>query len=239
MALSADHPGETIAVPLQNGQAVDVVEHRFLAGSTGVNYQWESAGVWFQTGSGDDTELHYPLGATMDLFQALQGPGLLLLHAPGNTFMRDLAPGERILIQPSSLIWKDRSVDMRLHFEVPAGAYWFNSPRRQGKTVWLACHGPGRIAVQSVFERPEHVGAITGGSMYTSHWWDADTIATAIAYARQRAPAQPGGQQWAPLQGPQNGPPSQPNQQWAPPGPPNGSNQQWAPPAGPGSSFSG
>jgi uncharacterized protein (AIM24 family) len=181
LALSADHPGETIAVPLPPGSAVDVVEHRFLAGTTGVDYRWESSGIWFQTGTGDDTETHYPLGMTMDLFFAQQAPGLLLLHAPGNVFLRDLAPGEQILVQPSSLLWKDRSVRLHLHLEVPAGTYWFSSASRQGKTVWLACTGPGRIAVQSVFERPETVGQVTGGSPFTSHHWDPSFAAAAVS----------------------------------------------------------
>jgi uncharacterized protein (AIM24 family)/DNA-directed RNA polymerase subunit RPC12/RpoP len=109
IAFSADHPGETLAVPLQHNQAVDVVEHRFLVATGNVTYQWENSGVWFSTQKGDDQEYHYPLGQTMDRYWAQGGPGLLLLHAPGNTFIRDLAPGERILIQPSGLIWNRRS----------------------------------------------------------------------------------------------------------------------------------
>ena len=32
---------------------------------------------------------------------------------------------------------------------------------RQAKSVWLTLQGPGRAAIQSVFERPEMVGAVT------------------------------------------------------------------------------
>ncbi len=42
-----------------------------------------------------------------------------MLHAPGNSFVRDLGHGERILVQPNGLIWKDPSVQMYLHFEYP------------------------------------------------------------------------------------------------------------------------
>ena len=143
IAFSADKPGETLAVPLQHNQAVDVVEHRFLVATGNVTYQWENSGIWFTTQNGDDQEYHYPLGQTMDRFWAKGGPGLLLLHAPGNTFVRDLAPGERILIQPSGLIWKDPTVRMTLHFEYPHGAYWFSSARWQAKSAWLSLHGPG------------------------------------------------------------------------------------------------
>jgi uncharacterized protein (AIM24 family) len=171
IAFSADAPGETIAVPLQHNQAVDVVEHRFLVATGNVNYQWENSGVWFTTRNGDDTEYHYPLGQTMDRFWAEGGPGLLLLHAPGNTFVRDLAPGQRICVQPSGLLWKDPTVRMFLHFEYPRGQYWFSSSRWQAKTVWLTLQGPGRVAIQSVFERPEMAGQVTNCSAATTQYW--------------------------------------------------------------------
>jgi uncharacterized protein (AIM24 family) len=171
IAFSADKPGETLAVPLQHNQAVDVVEHRFLVATGNVTYQWENSGIWFSTQKGDDQEYHYPLGRTMDRFWAQGGPGLLLLHAPGNTFVRDLAPGERILIQPSGLIWKDPTVRMTLHFEYPHGAYWFSSARMQAKSAWLSLHGPGRVAIQSVFERPEMTGQVVRCSSATTQVW--------------------------------------------------------------------
>jgi uncharacterized protein (AIM24 family) len=171
IAFSSNHPGETLAIPLQHNQAVDVVEHRFLVATGNVTYHYENSGIWFNTRSGDETETHYPLGRTMDRFMAQSGPGLLLLHGPGNTFIRDLGHGERILVQPSGLIWKDPSVRMYLHFEYPRGQYWFSSARWQAKSVWLTLQGPGRVAVQSVFERPEMVGAVTNSSGATTQYW--------------------------------------------------------------------
>jgi uncharacterized protein (AIM24 family) len=171
IAFSADHPGETLAVPLQPNQAVDVVEHRLLLATGNVGYQWQKSGVWFTTQSGDDTEWHYPVGRIVDRFIAQGAPGLLLLHARGNVFVRDLRPGERILLQPSALIWKDPAVGMFLHFEYPRGTYWFSSARWQAKSVWLALQGPGRVAVQSVFNRPEMVGTIRRNSPATRQVW--------------------------------------------------------------------
>jgi uncharacterized protein (AIM24 family) len=142
IAFSADEPGETLAVPLAPGWAVDVVEHRFLVATGNIAYQWENANVWFTTQDGDDEEWHYPLGRTMDRFSAQGGNGLLLLHAPGNTFIRDLAPRQRILVQPGGLIYKDQSVRMFLHFEYPHGQYWFSSARYQAKSTWLTLEGP-------------------------------------------------------------------------------------------------
>ncbi len=171
IAFSADHPGETLAVPLQANQSVDVTEHRFLLATGNVGYQWHKTGVWFTTKSGDDTEWHYPAGRFIDRFTAAQVPGLLLLHAPGNVFVRDLRSGERILLQPSALIYKDPVVRMSLHFEYPRGQYWFSSARRQAKSIWLAMQGPGRIAVQSVFRRQETVGTVHRSSSATRHAW--------------------------------------------------------------------
>ena len=75
------------------GQAVDVAEHRFLVATGNVTYQWDNSNVWFTTKDGDDEEWHYPLGRMIDRFTAAGRDGLLLLHAPGNTFIRDLAAG--------------------------------------------------------------------------------------------------------------------------------------------------
>jgi uncharacterized protein (AIM24 family) len=171
IAFSADEPGETLAVPLRLGQTIDVAEHRFLVATGNVGYEWENSNVWFTTQDGDETEWHYPVGQTMDRFTAAGGNGLLLLHGQGNTFIRDLAPGQRILVQPDGLVWKDQTVRMFLHIEYPRGAYWFSSAKWQAKTIWLTLQGPGRVAVKSVFERPEMVGAVQNSSGATTQYW--------------------------------------------------------------------
>lgn len=172
LALSHDAPGDIVALPLQPGQAVVVREHRFLAATGNVEYTWQQSGIWFVTGSGDDRETHYPLGYNLDVFAATSQPGLLLLHSPGNTFIRDLAPGETICIQPTALLYRDPSVDMALHLEYPdrGSASWgWNS--YDYRHVWLRLRGPGRVAVQSVFARPETSQAITGSSPATVTRW--------------------------------------------------------------------
>jgi uncharacterized protein (AIM24 family) len=173
VAFSADAPGETLAVPLAPGRVIEVVEHHFLVATGNVAYDWQSANVWFTTRSGDDKEDHYPLGRFVDRFAATGGNGLLLLHAPGNTFIRDLRSDQRILVQPSALVWKDQSVSMFLHFEYPNGASAFGSYGRyyDYRTTWLALQGPGRVAIRSVFERPEHVGSVIKSSPATRAAW--------------------------------------------------------------------
>jgi uncharacterized protein (AIM24 family) len=168
LALSDDAPGEVVAIPLGPGQAVQVREHRFLAATDAVTYDWQQSGIWFTTGSGDDTEWHYPVGYNIDTFHARQGPGLLLLHSPGNSFIRDLKAGETICVQPTSLLYKDVGVGMALHLEYPQsqGLSWGRS--YQYRQVWLRLWGPGRVAVQSVFERPEGSQPISGTAPATT-----------------------------------------------------------------------
>ena len=166
IAFSKDDPGELIPVALQPGQAIDVREHMLLSATSNVTYDWFQTGVWFETKNGDDTETHYPLGRFMDRFTAQQAPGLLLLHAGGNVFVRDLAPGQTILVKPTALIFKAPSVQMQLHFEHPSVqfSFWGSWGNRY---LWLRLSGPGRVAIQSVFER------IEGESLNMTRWSNA------------------------------------------------------------------
>lgn len=170
VALSADAPGEVVAIPLPAGGEVWVREHAFLAATGSIAYTWQRSGIWYVTGTGDDRETHYPLGYAIDRFAAAHGPGLLLLHAPGNTFVRDLAPGEPICVQPGALLYKDPSVGMQLHLEYPRmGAVTYN--RYSMRNVWLRLWGPGRVAIQSVFHRGETGGYISRHSPATTQRW--------------------------------------------------------------------
>ncbi|MGH9058674.1 MAG: AIM24 family protein [Acidimicrobiales bacterium] len=158
LALSDDAPGDVIALPLPAGAEMWVHEHRFLAATGSVAYDFVDPTIWYTTTNGNDSETHRPLGWYIDRFVATDGPGLVLVHSPGNTFVRDLAPGEVILVQPSALLYKDPGVDMILHFEYPASAGLSWTRNYQMRTVWLKLRGPGRVAIQSVFDRPEGGG---------------------------------------------------------------------------------
>jgi uncharacterized protein (AIM24 family) len=171
IAFSKDDPGELIALPLQPGDSIDVREHLFLAATSSVAYDWFQTNIWFRTRSGNDTETHYPVGMFMDRFAAPASPGLLLLHAGGSVFVRELAPGQTILVKPTALVFKDPSVEMNLHFEQPGmvfsgWGYWSN------RYLWLRLAGPGRVAIQSVFERVEgEARNISGFSYATEQRW--------------------------------------------------------------------
>jgi uncharacterized protein (AIM24 family) len=166
IAFSQDNPGELIPIPLQAGQSIDVREHMMLVATSSIAYDWFQTGIWFQTKNGDEVETHYPVGNFMDRFMAGPTPGLLILHAGGNVFTRTLGPGQTILVKPTALVMKDPSVQMQLHFEHPGGLFsmWGNWSNRY---LWLRLHGPGRVAVQSVYER------IEGESRNMTRWSNA------------------------------------------------------------------
>jgi uncharacterized protein (AIM24 family) len=145
IAFSHDEPGELVALPLQVGQAVDVREHALVAATGDVRYDFISPTFGSTPSAKDKT--HYPVGFYMDRFTAQAHPGLVLAHGAGNVFLRHLGEDDTLLIHPSSLLFKDSTVDMHLHQEFPAGAgiSGFNS------YLWLRVYGPGRVAVRSAY----------------------------------------------------------------------------------------
>jgi len=156
LALSADEPGDTVAVPLLPGRSIDVAEHRFLAATGNVGYEWYRSPVWFKTTHEHETIMHYPLGPYFDRFHASETPGLLLLHAPGSTFVRDLADGDVVCVKPLSLVWKDKSVQASLHTERARDA--------QGFYMWVKLTGPGRVMIKSIFGYAGWSGSIVDSS---------------------------------------------------------------------------
>ena len=157
IAFSKDQPGELIAIPLDRGQAMDVREHVFMIATHSIDYDWFNSGIWYRTRNGNDSEMHYPVGMLMDRFTAGSREGLLLLHGAGNVFERELTREQNILVKPGSLLFKEPSVKMNLHFEYPFSTW--NVGRGWGnRHVWLRLSGPGRIGVQSNFEPSEDRG---------------------------------------------------------------------------------
>jgi uncharacterized protein (AIM24 family) len=167
---SRDAAGETLAIPLHPGAAVDVREHVFMVATHSVEYDWLSSNIWYATGSGDEYEVHYPIGELLDRFSAPAAPGLLLIHAHGNSFVRELAADERVLVKPAALLYKDVSVSMWLHCERPhrtAPALWAWSERY----LWLSLRGPGRVAIQSAYEHAHDPERSISGGQVTMHQW--------------------------------------------------------------------
>jgi uncharacterized protein (AIM24 family) len=163
IAFSKDKPGEVIAIPLDVGRSMDVREHVFMVATHSVSYDWFSSGIWYRTREDKNVETHYPIGMFMDRFGAAGKEGLLLLHGAGNVFVRDLQPGQSILIKPTALLFKETTVHMNLHFEYPSGIWnpygtWNVGTVWSNRYVWLRLTGPGRVGVQSNFDKIDDRG---------------------------------------------------------------------------------
>jgi uncharacterized protein (AIM24 family) len=202
ISFSHDSAGEMIALPLPPGGAVDVREHQLVAATVGVGYDWYESGIWFTTSGrggatqsgglgllkmgldlagldvgdgGDDdrneTEWHYPVGRNVDRFVAGDRPGVVLVQVGGNAFLRDLADGESILVKPPALLFKDPDVGMQLHVEFPSAGVqlwrtWGN------RYLWLRLYGPGRVGLQSSYDRLEDPGTdFQDSCQFTQQAW--------------------------------------------------------------------
>ena len=155
VALSEDHPGEVVALPIPPGRGFVVREHAFLSATDSIDFTWQNSPVWMQVQHGNDTEYEYPIGRFLDFFVATGQPGLLLLHSPGNLFVRDLAVGQAILVQPGSLVYSDNSVGYSLHAEYPA-AGGFSWRSYQYRTIWLRLKGRAG-SPSALFSRNQNV----------------------------------------------------------------------------------
>ena len=128
--------------------------------------------VYFLKWRGAEREREFPMGPFYDSFTAGDHEGLLLLHSPGNTFFRDLGDQESILVQPSSLVYLDDTVALALHLEHPRTLGLPNPKDRQNyRLVWLRLTGPGRVAVQSVYELAESAGRLDHFSFASTRIW--------------------------------------------------------------------
>ena len=111
------------------------------------------------------------MGRQVDRFTAGEHPGLVLVQCGGNAFVRDLGEGESILVKPPALLFKDPTVGMQLHVEFPAAGMklwrtWGN------RYLWLRVTGPGRIGLQSSYDRLEDPGTdFRESCQYTQHLW--------------------------------------------------------------------
>lgn len=202
ISFCAGEAGELVVVPIQAGSAVDVREHRLVAATSGLKFEWYDSGVWFVTSGdpdagsqmggagllrasmdmagldlgrrderGDETRYHYPVGQHVDRFVAGDRPGAVLLRAGGNVFLRDLAEGETILVKPPALLYKDPSVAWQMHVEFPhAGMkFWRTWGNRY---LWLRLWGPGRVALQSSYDRLEDPGTdFRDSCQFTQRLW--------------------------------------------------------------------
>jgi uncharacterized protein (AIM24 family) len=179
IGVAENRAGEVIALPLRRGQVVCVRPGRFLCATGKVRYRWEPSVVCYSTMM---AEREYPMGGYLLHLRVTGRQGLVLLHASGDAFIRDLADDQSVLVSPASLLYWEDTVSLSLHLEfayVPGRhvrrAIWRSS------RIWLRVCGPGRVAIDSA--REQHDGARTPDYESFASWqrWDAPSTTTTRA----------------------------------------------------------
>jgi biogenesis AIM24-like protein len=177
IGVAANHAGELIAVPLRSGHPIRVQHGRFLCATGLARHRWRSTAVHYRRFKHGEAEPEYPMGKYCLQFalrpaQSHQETGLVLLHASGNSFIRDLGADETILVQPNSLLYWDDELDISLHLEYPkfTGVRNKHDPSSY-RNIWLRLRGPGRVAVQSAYEPTENAGIPDHFSFASTKRW--------------------------------------------------------------------
>jgi hypothetical protein len=173
IGVSENRAGELIAVPLADGQPVHILENQFLCATGSVSYRYLRCPIHYRKYSRrGEHEYEYPSGRYHYRFTASGGPGLLLLHAAGNVFVRDLSETESFLVESGSPVYWEDSVQISMHLEYmrAPGARNRRDPGSY-RTIWLRLGGPGRVAVQSGHKRAEDTGIPDYLSFPTTKRW--------------------------------------------------------------------
>jgi uncharacterized protein (AIM24 family) len=136
IAVTRDASGEVVVLPMHPGVETDIRGHAFLAASRNVTYDFIRIDKLASM-------LHGGPGMYLDRFVAGDTQGLLLLHGFGNVFQRRLDAGEKILVEPGGLLYKDAPATIR-PVPVQSGAGYRHSN-------WAELTGPGRVGIQSMY----------------------------------------------------------------------------------------
>jgi uncharacterized protein (AIM24 family) len=139
LAFSRDDTGELVVLPLHPGMEMDVREHAFLIASHHIQYSYQRI-------KGLANILYGGQGMFMDRFVTGRESGLLILHGYGNVFERTLRPGETILVEPGSFLYKDASVRLDVIWRY-FGAGFFGSR----SYPFARFTGPGCLGIQSMY----------------------------------------------------------------------------------------
>ncbi len=147
IAFSRDAPGHVAAIHLQPGESIMVREHQFLAATTSVQYDYARIKGF--------ANMFYGGGLFVDHFLAGDQEGVVWLHGYGNLFVKDLAPGEVIDVDPGGWVYRDHTVQMNQQIMGFKTGFLAGGA---GQLVFNRFTGPGRICLQSMFYRPPDAG---------------------------------------------------------------------------------
>jgi len=140
IAFSRDGAGHVFPIHLEQGQAIEVREHQFLAAMGNVEYG-------FTRQKGVANMLFGGSGFFVDKFQATNHEGVVWLHGYGNVFDKVLEPGEQIDIEPGGWVYRDESVKMdQTVYGLKTGIFGGS-----GRLVFNRFTGPGRVGIQSMY----------------------------------------------------------------------------------------
>jgi uncharacterized protein (AIM24 family) len=141
-----------------------------------VKYRWQPSEVSYSTLA---AEREYPAGRYLLNLTAAGRQGLVLLHASGDAFIRDLADGESVLVSPASLLTWEDTVDLSLHLESPyvpgphaRRVFW------QSSRIWLRVCGPGRVIIDSASGQAEDARTADRESFASWQRWGAPATTT-------------------------------------------------------------
>jgi uncharacterized protein (AIM24 family) len=177
IGVSENRAGEVIALPLRHAQPVCVRPGRFLCATGDVTYEWRLSTVSYSTLA---AEPEYPAGRYLLNLATAGRQGLVLLHASGDAFIRELADSESVLVSPASLLYWEDTVDLALHLESPyvpdpqvRRVFWPSSK------IWLRVTGPGRVAIDSAGGETEDTRKADRQSFPSWQRWAAPDITMA------------------------------------------------------------
>jgi uncharacterized protein (AIM24 family) len=139
IALSRDVAGQISPIHLEQGQAIEVREHQFLAATDNVSYD-------FTLVKGITNMFFSNSGVFIDRFTSVKGTGVVWVHGYGNMFEITLQKDQQIDVEPHAWVYKDPSVRMGTKIQrLTAGLLG-----AQGQLLTNRFTGPGRLGIQSM-----------------------------------------------------------------------------------------
>jgi len=139
IAFSRDGAGHIVPIHLEQGQELHVREHQFLAATANIDYTFELV-------KGAANMLVGGSGFFIDKFNSHAGAGILWLHGYGNVFLKTLAAGESIDIEPGGWLFKDPSVRMETRIDRLTSGFFGGM-----NLIVNRFTGPGRVGIQSMY----------------------------------------------------------------------------------------
>jgi uncharacterized protein (AIM24 family) len=138
IAFSRNGIGQVFPILLEEGQAVDVRQHQFLAATKDVDYGFKLVRGFLNLVLGQN-------GVFMATFNAKTGPGILWLHGAGNVSEKTLAAGESVDIEPGGWVYQDAGVQMSTVY-----ARFINTLFGRSSIIMNRMTGPGRVGIQTL-----------------------------------------------------------------------------------------